>query len=357
MSASLRSKSAPVEKITLADIAAKAGVAVSTVSRVINGSQLVAKKKRRAVEAIIDEMGYKPAPLEKRKGVRKEPWPWLKHRLFKTILFGPHDLFWIINYAPVYAYALHGIDETFGSYQFQRTVERADNSSQLMSLLKAGGADGFLLLNTAHEALPVQVNDYPVVTLMGAHDHLCCDRIMTDPERAGVLAADYLRSKGCKFCVAIGSEGRLYRMRIKAFSEHLQSSGIKALELIDPSIVRGGPRMHQANRQAVINGLRPLIGSATRPIGIFSVADIVTPVIYGELVAAGFKIGHDAHIISCNGERPYLDALHPIPAVIDIQAEYIGSRAAQQIMRRLESPRAPHEKVLIEPRLILPNDN
>lgn len=357
MPASFPQKSVPIAKITLADIAARAGVAVSTVSRVINGSQLVAKKKRRAVEAIIDEMGYKPAPIEKRKGVRKEPWPWLKHRHFKTILFGPHDLYWIINYAPVYSYALHGIDETFAAYQFQRSVERAENATQLMSLIKAGGADGFLLLNTAHEPLPAQVNDYPVVTFMGAHDHLSCDRIMTDPERAGVLAAEYLRSKGCALFVAIGSESRLYRMRIKAFSENLQASGIKVLELIDSSIVRGGPRMHQANRQAVINGLRPLMGSATRPIGIFSVADIVTPVLYGELVAAGFKIGHDAHIVSCNGERPYLDALHPLPAVIDIQAEYIGGRAAQQIMRRLESPRSPSEKVLIEPRLILPNED
>jgi LacI family transcriptional regulator len=342
--------------VTLADIAARAGVAVSTVSRVINGSQLVAAKKRKAVEAIIDEMGYKPIPLERRKGVRKELRPWLKHHLFKTILFGPYDLFWITNYAPLFSYALHGIEEALASHQFQRPTERVESREKLLALLNEGGADGFLILNTGQEPLPVEVSDFPAVTFLGSHNHLSCDQLMTDPEQAGLLAARYLLSKGCKLCVAIGGDGQIYQRRIKSFSTTLAAAGVECVEVVDKQFVRGGPRIHQANRVALASHLREISQRAERPLGVFSIADILTPVIHDELARTGLTIGKEAHIVTCNNERPFLDALHPAPAVIDIHADYIGRRAVQQIMHRVECPRSPHERILIAPSLLLPAD-
>jgi DNA-binding LacI/PurR family transcriptional regulator len=328
---------------------------VSTVSRVINGSTLVAAKKRKLVEAVIDEMGYTPAPMEKRKGVRKDFTPWIKHRVFKIVLFGPFDLFWITNYAPVYSYALHGIDEALRAHEFQRPIERAESPEQLMRILKANDADGYLILNTHHEPLPAAISDYPAVAFMGAHEHLSCDRVMTDPEQAGRLAAHYLHSKGCRLCLAIGGDTGIYRKRINAFTQVLLDLGVECIEVIESSLVRGGIRMHQVNRQTLGNRLSPLIGAAGKPVGVFSVADILTPVLYQELTACGLKIGEDTYVVSCNGERPYLDALHPQPAVIDINGEYLGKRAVQLLMKRLEAPRNPHEKVTIAPKLILPS--
>jgi len=349
------SKKKSVRPIIMADIAARAGVAVSTVSRVINRSPLVAPAKRKEIEAIIASMGYEPSPLEKRKGIRKDPWPWIKHRMFKVVLYGQYDVFWITNYAPIYSYALHGIEVSLGDHQFRRLMDRAETPEALKTLLARGGTDGFLLLNTGHDPLPEVVNDYPVVTFMGAHDHLSCDRVMPDAEQAGTLAAEYLISKGCKYCVAVGGGGAIYRKRTRAFRETLAAAGIEAVEILDGSIERGGANMHQANRKTVSSRVRPLLTKAARPIGIFSVADIVTPVLYAEMNEAGFKIGKNLHVVSCNNERPYLDPLHPEPAVIDIQAEYIGRRAVHQLLRRLEKPDAPHEKILIEPKLIHPD--
>jgi DNA-binding LacI/PurR family transcriptional regulator len=60
------------------------------------------------------------------------------------------------------------------------------------------------------------------------------------------------------------------------------------------------------------------------------------------------------HVVSCNNERPYLDQLHPQPAVIDIRADFIGRRAVRQLMHRLECSAEPHERILVEPSLIVP---
>ncbi|MFT5128035.1 MAG: DNA-binding LacI/PurR family transcriptional regulator [Rhodothermales bacterium] len=48
-------------KATLADVSKKAGVSTATVSRVINGSDLVGKSTRQLVEAVIQELDYVPS--------------------------------------------------------------------------------------------------------------------------------------------------------------------------------------------------------------------------------------------------------------------------------------------------------
>jgi DNA-binding LacI/PurR family transcriptional regulator len=49
--------------VTIADVAAKAGVGAGTVSRVLNGSPKVAPATRARVEAAIQSLGYRPNPL------------------------------------------------------------------------------------------------------------------------------------------------------------------------------------------------------------------------------------------------------------------------------------------------------
>ena len=50
-------------KITINDIAKKAGVAKSTVSRVLNGTNNVKPETRETIQAIIEETGYQPSEV------------------------------------------------------------------------------------------------------------------------------------------------------------------------------------------------------------------------------------------------------------------------------------------------------
>ena len=340
--------------LILADVAARAGVAVSTVSRVVNGSAVVAAEKRKQIEAIIKEMGYKPAPLEKRKGVRKDPSPWINHKAFKIVLYGPCDLIWITNYAPVYSYVLHGIEEQLHALGLQRIIERVETEEGLMRMFRKGGADGYLILKTWTDPLPEFVCNYPVVTFMGRHEHLACDQVTGDPARAGMLAAEYLHQQQCTFGIAVGSGESIHRKRAEAFSEWFGARGIQTAQITDSNIVRGREQVHQANREMITERLLPMLLNQEKPIGIFSMADIVTTSLYSVLNEAGYKIGRDVFVVSCNNERPFLDALHPAPAVVDVNAEFIGRRAVQLMVHRLEFPRDPRETVQINPELILP---
>jgi LacI family transcriptional regulator len=341
--------------IRLSDVAREADVAISTVSRVVNGSPLVSGDLRQRIEQIIARMGYRPQPRDKRKGVRKSPWPHLKHKVVKIIIYGPFDLLWITNYAPVFSYALHGIEDRLSTYELKRVVERAETPERLKTILDAGGVDGYLILNTGSDDIPAFVGRYPVVAFMGAHSALPCDRVVPDALLAGIMAADFLRDKGCKLCVVYGGRQEVYIKRATCFEDRLKLHGVPVQSLLLPNIIRGSESMHRANRSAITQELGPLLKKAGRPVGIFSLMDMVTPAIYSELDSLGLKIGKSAFVVSCNNERPYLDILNPQPsAIIDIRAEYIGQRAVDQLVRRIESAQAPFEQVKVAPSLILP---
>lgn len=53
------------ERITIYEVAAKAGVSLATVSRVINNHQNVTEKTRKKVQKAIEELGYRPSGLAK----------------------------------------------------------------------------------------------------------------------------------------------------------------------------------------------------------------------------------------------------------------------------------------------------
>ena len=49
-----------MKRVTIYDVAKEAGVSLATVSRVINGSNVVKGGTRERVQAAVDKLGYKP---------------------------------------------------------------------------------------------------------------------------------------------------------------------------------------------------------------------------------------------------------------------------------------------------------
>ena len=61
---------AAVRPLSMADVAARAGVSHQTVSRVVNGHPSVAAHTRERVEQAIAELGYRPNLAARRSGAR-----------------------------------------------------------------------------------------------------------------------------------------------------------------------------------------------------------------------------------------------------------------------------------------------
>ena len=51
------------KRITVKDVARAAGVSTQTVSRVMNNYSFISEKTRQHVQAVVDELGYRPSTL------------------------------------------------------------------------------------------------------------------------------------------------------------------------------------------------------------------------------------------------------------------------------------------------------
>jgi DNA-binding LacI/PurR family transcriptional regulator len=341
--------------LKLADVALRAGVSVSTVSRVVNGSPLVNPQKQAAVKKVMQEMGYEPLPIERRRGARKPLDAAPSKQSVRVVLVGELGLNWITDYAPVYAYALNGIEQALAELKINRTIERVSSVEEFSALVNGGGSDGFLVLDTTGRASFAPMSGQsPVVAFMGIHDGTPFDRVTPDHYLAGELAANHLRQTGCKSFAVLGGRSPIYDRRVLAFTTTITRSGGEVTDLWAPDLLNRGPSLHQVMAEAVGPLVDSLAGRKKRPLGLFLTMDILAPCVYAELVRVGLTLGKDIHMVRCNNERPYLNSLHPQPAVVDVRAAEIGRRAMFQLLQRMRFPKEACVSLLVAPELVEP---
>lgn len=116
---------------TVHDIGRQLGISASTVSRVLNGSQLVAEETRKRIEAVASEMGY-----EKRRIRRHGP-----RSILTVALFLPRsaDVYHRLFYDP--AELLAGLTEGFDSVRTQISVSVNRPQPELFESKKSGNID------------------------------------------------------------------------------------------------------------------------------------------------------------------------------------------------------------------------
>lgn len=341
--------------LTLADVAIRAGVSVSTASRVANGSPLVNPKKLAAVRKVMTEMGYEPLPLERRRGARKPQETPDKKQSVMIVLVGELGLNWITDYAPVYAYALNGVEQALAELKINRTIERVSTIEDFHAMVREGGCDGFLVLDTTGRGAFLELpTSAAVVAFMGIHDDSPFDRVAPDHHLAGELAARYLLKRACGGFAVLGGRSPIYDRRVEAFTTTIRKSGAEAIDLWAPDVMRRGPQMHQVMAELVEPLVDSLVARKERPLGLFLTMDVLAPCVYAELARVGMIVGRDIHVVTCNNERPYLNVLHPQPAVIDVRAAEIGRRAVLQLLQRKQFPNETPVGVLIPPQLVEP---
>ena len=85
---------------------------------------------------------------------------------------------------------------------------------------------------------------------------------------------------------------------------------------------------------------------------MFVPGDSATAMVCRALAERGLRVGRDLSLVSCNNELPLLSGLYPTPTTIDIHAELIGRRAADQLAWRLTNDSPVGLDVGVEPALV-----
>jgi LacI family transcriptional regulator len=268
---------------------------------------------------------------------------------------------WILQCAPVFAGVLHGIEGAIADKGHQLSMKQAAGWEQLAKSIGSNMPTGLIVLGFEagigkRSDLSTAFQQLPTVWTMGSPLDFRGDHIQPDHMKIGSLAAEYLIKQGWRDCAVIGakpgSPAHLMGFRIDSFRWTLQQAGGEAHMALSPDLIRIAPGLHEVNAEVMARLMQEILQRSPRPQALFLEADILAPLVYQQLRAAGLEPQKDIQIVTCNNERPYLAQLEPKPTIIDIQPQIIGRRAVDQLLWRISNRHAPAMRLMVEPVLV-----
>ena len=325
---------------TIKDVAKRAGVAISTVSAVINRSAPASQAVIARVERAIAEIGYMP------------------HRAAQTLRSGQSRVIGLIvpditnpHFSTV-ARVTERVCMAAGYMTFvYNTGEDTGHEMQILKMMRMQSVAGLILISTrsdaAHGARLMAEINVPAV-LMGSHvQGVPFDVITLDEVRAGQLAIRHLLDLGHRRIGVISGrtgvsthEERLEGVRV-AFAER----GLRLDEdLVVPANFAEGEAFDAARR---------LLNRRAPPTAIMTLSILMTVGLMRGLVAMQLISPRDVSIIGID-DFDWAAIMNPQPCAIAQPIVEMTEVAIATLLDQIETGKPPaNRRLLFEPKLVL----
>ncbi len=268
---------------TQKDVAEKAGVTVTTVSRVINNRGYISDETREKVYQVMDELNYRPNAAarslsKKRSNILGIILPDVSHPFFSSFLFHFEN----------YAYQ-RGYKIMLCNSQLQPEKER-----EYLNLLRAQQVDGiFLASHTLDIAGEVKV-DLPLITFDREIEGI--PYICSDNYQGGRIAAQHLLKAGSKEFVYIGGNMELALLsnkRYDGFKDQIEEKGLEC-RIFETDI-------NSFKREAYPKLVEELFDEYPEVDGIFAGSDLIAAAVVKEALKRNINIPEDLKVIGYDG--------------------------------------------------------
>lgn len=338
-----RSNTSKDRSRNLEDIAAKAGVSRSTVSRVINNEPVVSEKTRRKVMAVIEREHFSPNPVARalvtqRTNVIGVVIPQLPHILFEDPYYFPTLLQGIFKLANERDYAIllwfgqsGGAEERF----FQRIV-----SNRLM--------DGVIIASARHNHPLIDhfLDAYTPFVLVErpAHHHDRISYVTIDNFAAAQTAVSHLIKLGRRRIATITGDLAIVDGidRHEGYKQALRMAGYA----VEDRLISEGNFTYQSG----YDGMKRLLGQDID--AVFAASDITARGAIQALDEAGVRVPDDVAIVSIDDLPTAVQVRPPLTTVHHPIAEK-GSRAAEVLLHLIENNDSPPWQILLPTELVI----
>lgn len=307
------------KKITISDIADRANVSTTTVSRVLNNSGYVSDTKRQAVLHAIKELNYRPNLFA--QGLASG----------QSMTIGVLTQFIA---SPVYDLILRGIVDKLNGSKFSPLI--ADgywDSRREMEALQTflnRSIDGLIILggDLPKETILEVAEKFPTVVIARNIPELGCQSMSMDDYRAAYEATQYLINSGHQRIVHIaGIESHFDATeRQRGYLQALTDAGIAP----DPNLIAPGDFTETAG----ILALESLLARGQHFSAIFAANDQMA---YGARLALyrrGIRVPQDISLIGFDDQPPSAYMTPPLTTV-GVPALEIGQAAAQGLLNMI----------------------
>ena len=328
----------PPRAITILDVAAEAQVSKSTVSLVLQGSELIRKETAERVREAARRLGY---VYNRRAGE-------LRRKSSNTIGVVINDL---MN--PFFAEVLVGLERRLvdaGYIVFMaHTAESLERQLQVLNTMREQNTAGIALcpvLGTpASLTKTVKSWGMPLVVMIRTLGTGSYDFAGSDNTQGVQLATRHLLAAGHRRIPFLGGHsGPVLEQRLDGYKAALAEAGIA----FDEHLVFAADPTRQGGHDA----MRAIL-EATPPIkAAVSYNDLVAFGALSALGERGLRAGRDFALM---GFDNVLDAAHSNPplSTVDIRPSDLGEQAAALLLQRIQEPTLNRQRYLAEPRLVL----
>jgi LacI family transcriptional regulator len=319
------------------DVAALAGVSLSTVSRVVNGSPPVREDLARRVQSAVEMLGYRHDLAA--RNLRSAD------RLSASIGLVIED---VSN--PFFSAIHRGVEDVARTRSILTFAgssdEQPDRERELTEALLARRVDGLIIVpapgNHSYLARDAAAG-VGLVFIDRPPQFLDADTVISDNVGGARAAVSHLVAGGHRRIAFLGDQPQIFTAaeRLRGYREALAEHGIRE----DPRLIQ-----HPAFRAGGVEArTRALLEGEDPPTALFTAQNLITLGALKTLHELGL---HRSVALVGFDDIPLADVLEPGVTVVAQDPAGIGRQAAELVFSRLDGYEGPSRHVVLPTRLI-----
>ena len=324
-------------KVTIYEVAKHAGVAISTVSRVLNDSPDVSERTRKLVEQAIDDLKYHPDRTART----------LAQQEVHSIAVALPSFT-----APFQTELLKGVRAYLRTVNLDVLICDLGSSEQthsLRSFLQRGSVQGMLVCEVPiDETLAADLRSIQTSSVIIGVSPSGFDSF-TWNDRSGIcLAVSHLISRGHTYICMIRSaeDSPMQTNRLAGYRDALQQAG---LPFIEDRVVAGNPRYHGGfSEEDGYDALKTILRNHPSATAVITSSDVQAIGALAALRESGKSVPDDLALMGCDDIKTsrFIGL-----SSVDLSIQKIGYAAAERLHARIKGDRTSPKQVVVEPRL------
>ncbi len=308
---------------TMGDVARAAGVSVSTVSHVVNGTRRVSEETRAAVLAAITEVGYRHNTVARALATSSTRTIGLAISALRNPYFG--DL--------VHAIETHLATDGYTLVLGDNHDDQA-HETRLVGQLLDRRVDGLILAPAAgaeHGSLPLVLRSRTPLVLIDRYADVECDQIAPDNVGPARALTEHLADLGHRRIAAVAGLTGLHSTveRLAGYTEAVRARGLDA----DPGLVVSGGSTQGPAHDAVL----ALFAGRDRPSAVVVLNNAMTIGALRALRELGLEVPRDVALV-CYDDFEWADLFAPRLTAMAQDVERMGAEAVRLLRTRMATP-------------------